>query len=129
MVKSMRFSDAEWRVMQALWQQAPATARDVVDRLGPKAGWAYTTVKTMLSRLAAKGAVTEELRGNVALYEPKVTRLSARRSAVRSLVERAFGGAYGAFVHHLIEGERLTARERARLKKLLGELGGGEADR
>ena len=87
-MKSMRFSDAEWRVMQVLWQHAPVTARDILEHLGPKAEWAYTTVKTMLTRLVAKGAVGEELRANVAIYQPKVTRLSARRSAVRSLVER-----------------------------------------
>jgi BlaI family penicillinase repressor len=123
----MQLSDAEWRLMEALWKGAPASARDLLERLGPKAGWAYTTVKTMLTRLAEKGAVAEEMEGNVALYEPKVTRLAARRTAVRSLVTRAFGGAYGAFVHHLMRGERLSAKERAKLRKMLEELGGADA--
>jgi BlaI family penicillinase repressor len=118
----MQLTDAEWRLMEALWKGAPASARELLERLGRKGGWAYTTVKTMLTRLAEKGAVTEEMEGNVALYEPKVTRLAARRTAVRSLVARAFGGAYGAFVHHLMEGERLSAKERAKLRRMLDEL-------
>jgi predicted transcriptional regulator len=123
----MRFSDAEWIVMEALWRGAGpsrrerSSARDVIDRLGKRPGWAYTTVKTMLTRLVEKGAVTEERKGNVATYRPKVSRLAARKSAVKSLVERAFGGAYGAFVHHLVEGGPLSDPERARLRKLLGE--------
>ena len=141
----MRFSDAEWIVMEALWQGADATgeranakspgrerssARDVIERLGKQPGWAYTTVKTMLTRLVEKGAVTEVLEGNVATYRPKVSRLAARKSAVKSLVERAFGGAYGAFVHHLVEGGPLSDRERAQLRKLLAEdaAGGDDAD-
>ena len=141
----MRFSDAEWIVMEALWQGADAprerasakssgrersSARDVIERLGKRTGWAYTTVKTMLTRLVEKGAVREEWKGNVATYRPKVSRLAARRSAVKSLVERAFGGAYGAFVHHLVEGGPLSDPERARLRKLLaddaGAADGGE---
>jgi len=117
----MRLSDAEWRLMEALWKGAPASARELLERLGRKTGWAYTTVKTMLTRLAEKGAVSEEMEGNVARYQPKVTRLAARRTAVRALVERAFGGAYGAFVHHLVEGGPLSDRERAKLRKLLAE--------
>ncbi len=123
----MRFSDAEWIVMEALWQGAGpsgrgrSSARDVIERLGRQAGWAYTTVKTMLTRLVEKGAVGEELHGKVATYLPKVSRLAARRSAVKSLVERAFGGAYGAFVNHLVEGGPLSAKERAKLRALLVE--------
>ncbi len=120
----MRFSDAEWIVMEALWQGAGrerSSARDVIERLGKQPGWAYTTVKTMLTRLVEKGAVTEEMKGNVATYRPKVSRLAARKSAVKSLVERAFGGAYGAFVHHLVEGGPLSDQERARLRKLLAD--------
>jgi len=123
----MRFSDAEWIVMEALWRGAGpsgrerSSARDVLERIGRQTGWAYTTVKTMLTRLVEKGAVTEELKGNVATYRPRVSRLAARKSAVKSLVERAFGGAYGAFVHHLVAGGPLSERERAKLRALLAE--------
>jgi predicted transcriptional regulator len=109
--------------MTCLWQASPASARDVLDRLGRGADWAYTTVKTMLTRLAEKGAVREttDKGGNVALYQPLVTQRAARRDAVKSLVERAFGGALGAFVHHLVADEKLSPAERAKLRELLDE--------
>jgi predicted transcriptional regulator len=123
----MQLSDAEWRIMTCLWQGSPASARDVLDRLGRKVGWAYTTVKTMLTRLAEKGAVKERIEGNVALYEPRITQREARRAALRSLVERAFGGAYGVFVHHLVADEKLSAKERAELDRLLHEARRGKS--
>ena len=89
----LKLSDAEWTVMHALWSAAPASARDVLDRVGTTTGWAYTTVKTMLARLAEKGAVDATSQGNQVLYTPRVSRDQAQRSAVRTLVDRVFGGA------------------------------------
>ncbi len=117
----MQLTDAEWRIMTCLWSAAPASAREVIDRLGDEAEWAYSTVKTMLTRLAEKGAVKESSLDGAAVYEPQVTQRDARRHAVRVLIERAFGGTYGAFVHHLVADEKLPARDRTRLKELLAE--------
>ena len=55
----MKLTEAEWQIMKALWQDWPATARQVADRLGDDVNWAYTTIKTMLSRLTDKKAVKE----------------------------------------------------------------------
>lgn len=117
----MQLSEAEWKVMSCLWRATPASARDVLDRLGKETEWAYTTVKTMLTRLVEKGAVRERALDGTAVYEPLVTQRDARRQAVRALIERAFGGTYGAFVHHLAAEEKLSPRDRAELKKLLAE--------
>ena len=47
----MRLSEAEWQIMKALWRCQPATVRDLIEHLPPGVDWAYTTVKTMLTRL------------------------------------------------------------------------------
>ena len=117
----MQLSEAEWKVMSCLWGDSPASARDVLDRLGRETEWAYTTVKTMLTRLVEKGAVKERTVDGAAVYEPLVTQRAARKDAVRALVDRAFGGTLGAFVHHLLADEKLSAKDRSTLKKLLDE--------
>ena len=58
----MKLTESEWQIMNALWQGHPATAREVAERLPNEVSWAYTTIKTMLTRLAAKNAVSEEKR-------------------------------------------------------------------
>lgn len=117
----MTLSDAEWKVMEALWERSPATVRDVRERLRPTTGWAYTTVKTILERMAAKGAIARRLRDRVGWFEPRLSRREARRSAVRTLLDRAFDGAFGSLLHHLASEERLSAADRRRLKGLLDE--------
>jgi BlaI family transcriptional regulator, penicillinase repressor len=125
----MRLSDAEWTVMNAVWQRSPASARDVLERVGAQTGWAYTTVKTMLERLAEKEALRARKQGNTSLYEPLVTREQARRSALRSLLDRAFDGALGSLLQHLVAEERLSRRDREKLARLLHELDRGKGEK
>jgi BlaI family penicillinase repressor len=101
----MKLTEAEWLIMNALWEGHPARAREVSERLPGDVNWAYTTIKTMLSRLVEKKAVRERKRGNASVYEPIVSRQNARRSALRALVNQ--------------EEERLTAKQRRELIKIL----------
>ncbi len=115
----MQLSEAEWKVMNVLWRAGSGSARDVLEALHAETGWAYTTVKTMLSRLAEKGALSERTAGGAAVYTPRIRQSATQRAAFRSLVDRAFGGTVGAFVHHLVAQEKLSEKERAELRRLL----------
>lgn len=118
----MKLSEAEWTVMNALWQQSPASARDVLEIVGNETEWAYTTLKTILSRLAEKGAVGIRKRANQSIFVPLVSREDARRSAVRSLLERAFDGTFGSLVQHMVTQEKLSAGEKKKLAAMLAKL-------
>jgi BlaI family penicillinase repressor len=117
----MRLSDAEWQLMNALWQGHPATAREIADRLPDEVNWAYTTIKTMLTRLEKKGAVTAVMRGNTSVYEPLVARDEARRSALHTLIDQAFGGGVQPLLAFLARDGKLSARERQELERILAE--------
>jgi BlaI family transcriptional regulator, penicillinase repressor len=123
-MSSMRLSDAEWTVMRAVWNRAPASAREVLDEVGEETGWAYTTVKTLLARLVEKGALSEVRQANINIYEPRITRHEARGSALRSLLDRAFDGTFGSLFQHLIKQERLSARDVQALERMLHEIDG-----
>jgi len=115
----MKLTEAEWQIMNALWQKYPATARDIMDRLPAGVSWAYTTIKTLLTRLVEKKAVTEAKHGNTSVYEPVVSQQKARLSAFRSLLDQAFDGAIGPLVHFLAEEKQLTAKEKEELARIL----------
>ncbi len=116
-----QLSDAEWKVMNALWREHPATARDILGRLEAETGWAYSTVKTMMDRLVEKGALKARIEGITSVYQPLVTQKQARRSALRALKERAFAGTSGSLMHFLVGNERLSASDRKELLRLLKE--------
>lgn len=119
-----KLTDAEWQIMNALWQDHPATARQITARLPPGVSWAYTTIKTMLTRLAEKNAVREEKQGRTSLYEPLISRSTARRTALKTLANQAFDGAFGPLMHFLLADQDLTEKQRRELMHILKQEGG-----
>lgn len=117
----MKLTDAEWQIMNALWSDHPATARQIASRLPADTSWAYTTVKTLLARLVEKNAVAQHKQGHTSLYDPLLTRTKARRSALKSLANQAFDGALGPLMHFLIEHQNLSPRQRDELIRELSK--------
>ena len=72
-METPRISDAEWDVMQILWRKSPATAKDIIDQLSVTHEWSPTTIKTLISRLVKKRAVTYEAKGKTYYYSPAVS--------------------------------------------------------
>jgi BlaI family penicillinase repressor len=117
----MRLSEAEWQIMKALWRCQPATVRDLIEHLPPGVDWAYTTVKTMLTRLEGKKAVSERKTKNVSVYEALVSPQTARGSAWSSFLNQAFDGAMEPLLHFLVRERKLTKKQRRQLAQLLEE--------
>ena len=115
---------SEWDLLEVLWKRRRATAGAVAAVLAPSRGWAYSTVKTLLDRMKAKGLVRARRVGSVWEYEPVVAAAAARRSAWKAFLATAFGGALDPALRFLAHEAPLTLRQRARLRKLLDETGG-----
>ncbi|MBK8977733.1 MAG: BlaI/MecI/CopY family transcriptional regulator [Planctomycetes bacterium] len=114
-----KISDAEWYVMESLWDRHPATASEVTERLAERHGWSENTVKTMLGRLVKKRAVRFERDGKRYLYEPAVARDACVRDAARGFVERVFGGETSPMLAWLLRESRLDASELDALQELI----------
>ena len=117
-----RISDAEHAVMEVLWEEAPLAASDVADRVGPERGWSVRTVKTLLSRLLAKGALVYEEEGRRYLYRPAIAREDFVQRESEKLLDRMFGGRVTPLVAHLAERNRLSPQDIAEIEALLKEL-------
>ena len=115
----MKLSENEWKIMNALWKKSPVTAREIIDQIPGKVEWAYTTVKTMLSRLVAKEAIEEHKRGNVSFYQPLIAEERTRRSALAELFDKVLDGAVEPLMHFLIEEKKLSKKERNELIRIL----------
>ncbi|MFT5330722.1 MAG: BlaI family penicillinase repressor [Parasphingorhabdus sp.] len=117
-----RISDAEHAVMEVLWKRAPLTATEVADQVVQKKDWSLQTVKTLLSRLAAKAVVGTERDGRRFLYSPLVERDAYLTGVSRNFVDRLFGGKVMPLVAHLAEADELSADDIREIEELLREL-------
>ena len=119
----MRISDAELEVMEALWSgDAPLTATEVASRIPAERGWSIATVKTMLSRLSAKGAISYSEEGRRYLYSAAVARDAYVGRESRRFVDQLFGGRLSPLVARLTEEDALDDEDIAAIEAILKEL-------
>lgn len=119
----IQLSDAEWKVMNAIWRvRGAVTVRAIHGDLAAETAWAYSTVKTLMERLVDKGALKTRPAGVATEYQSTLPRQRAQRAALRDLMRKAFGGALGPMAHSLLDADAITSEERGALLRKLQEL-------
>jgi len=119
----MRITDAELEVMEVLWSgDPPLTATEIAERIGSGRDWSLATVKTMLSRLTAKGAIAYREEGRRYLYSAAVARDSYVGKESRRFVDQLFGGRLSPLVARLAEEGALSKEDIAAIEAILKEL-------
>ncbi len=121
MSEAPEISNAEWQVMNLVWENQPTTARDIIDQLCDQNDWSPATVRTFLHRLVKKGALRFEQDGNRYLYSAAVPRSQLVRRASRSFLRSVFDGESGPLLSHFVKSSRLSAEEIKELRRLLNE--------
>jgi BlaI family transcriptional regulator, penicillinase repressor len=118
---SERITEAEQAIMEVLWRDSPLAAADVAERVDGR-GWNIRTVKTLLSRLLAKGALSHEEEGRRYLYRPVIARDDYVAQESGRLIDRMFGGRLSPLVAHLAERQKLSDADIEEIEALLREL-------
>ncbi|HEY4177994.1 MAG TPA: BlaI/MecI/CopY family transcriptional regulator [Kofleriaceae bacterium] len=113
---------AELRVMKALWEVEHGTVAEVRSELARRGqDLAYTTVMTLLGRLAGKGAVAVDKLREPFVYRPAHRRESVLRDRLREFVKEVFDGKAGSLVLNLVEDESLSRDELRAIEKKIAE--------
>ena len=107
--------DAEYKLMEILWDHAPINSTQLVGLCQEKLSWNKSTTYTVLRKLKTKGAVRHE----EAIVSVVLTREEAIREESRHLEQRA--GGFTPFMAAFMGGRKLTAKEAEELKKLIDE--------
>jgi predicted transcriptional regulator len=103
MTNHQALSRRERQIMDVLYRHGRATAADVMAALPGEPS--YSTVRTQLRVLERKGHVRHEDQGGKFVYEPAVPRRSARKGALKHLVDTFFDGSVEKVVGALLGGE------------------------
>ena len=116
---SGELTEAEWAVIRCVWEHEPCTAGTVQEALADTKGWAYSTVKTTMDRMAKEGLLDIERLRNLQLFRSCVSRREAQKGEFRKMLERAFNGAPGPMMQFLFESKELDKQDIAELRKLI----------
>lgn len=100
--------ELELECMKVLWEAGDLTVHDVRERLHPTRPLAYTTVMTVLDRLARKSAVSRRKVGRAHIYHAEFSLDNARERALHRLLENYFGGSRELLLSHLAPGPSVS---------------------
>ncbi len=115
----MRLTEAEWQVMEVLWNTHGASLKEVTDTLARD--WNKKTVHTYLKRMSEKGIVAYN-RSSDRPYKAAVSREECAREERADLLQRVYRGNADELVTAFLKETKISSEERDRLRRLLDEM-------
>jgi predicted transcriptional regulator len=113
----------EAEVMRLVWEMGEVQVEEVHSVLQRDREIAYTTVMTVMARLAAKGLLHRRKQGRAYLYRAAREREEVAGSTVQAWVQRFFGGRVLPAVSFLLGAAApLSEQEIAALRQLVDDL-------
>ena len=116
-------TEAEWVIMKVVWEKEPCAAGTVQEALEKSKDWAYSTVKTTMDRMTAKGLLTITKIRNLQLFSSSISEEDAKKGEFRKMLKRAFDGALTPMMQFLIEQEGLSKDELGQLRRFVDKTG------
>lgn len=120
----------ESEVMDIVWLKGEeVTVRDVYEVLASKRKLAYTTIMTIMVRLAEKGILVSRKDGKTLYFLPAMSRQDFTASVVGDVVDSLLEDfAEDAMTHFLSRVKKSDKATIQRLEKLLAQASGGDED-
>jgi predicted transcriptional regulator len=122
MAKSLpRPTDAELAILRVLWDEGPATVRQVHEAMAGDRDTGYTTTLKLMQIMAEKGLVTRDESSRTHVYAARVSRDRTQRQLVNDLIDRAFGGSAAALVLQALSAQPTSEEELSEIRRLIDD--------
>jgi BlaI family transcriptional regulator, penicillinase repressor len=116
---TVELTESEWSVIKAVWETEPCTAPVIQEKLFKPTAWHYSTVRTLMDRMVAKGVLKARKEGKLTIYQSAVTRAQAQSGELFYALKHAFNGALTPMVQCLLENSDLDTGELATLEAMI----------
>ena len=122
--KTPRPTDRELTILRILWDKGPSTVREVNQAMNKDRSTGYTTTLKLMQIMAEKGLVIRDESQRQHVYRPTFTEEKTQKQLVSDLLKRAFSGSAEKLVMRALSAKKVSAKELARIRKMLDELEG-----
>lgn len=116
-----KISDAEWKVLNVIWNNPRITATNIELVLGKKEIWKFSTIKSLISRLLKKEVISYEKIGKEYLYYAIIEKDKCIIEESRTFIDKVFAGSIDSMLLNFVKSERLTNEEIKSLRDLLDQ--------
>lgn len=114
-----QISEAEYEVMRIVWQNAPVSTNEIVERLEKTTSWNPKTIQTLIKRLVTKRALTYEKEGRMFVYTPLVAENEYVSQESSSFLKKYYNGNISAMLSAFLDNDKLSASGIDDLRSLL----------
>jgi len=108
---AVQVTEAEWKIMEVLWDHSPRTMTEITAILEPETGWTRHTVITLLKRMLEKGSISMDDTERAKKYTPLITREQASTEETHKFLSHVFKGKASLLVNHLVDAGDLSEDE------------------
>lgn len=115
----VKLSDAEWKIMNLLWEKGSMTTMEITREMEQSIGWTKSTVITLLKRMESKESISYRLDNKTKLYSPNIEKNQAELEETKSFLNKFYSGNLGLMVSNLIKQEALSEEEIEELHRIL----------
>jgi predicted transcriptional regulator len=117
-VRKLGFGELELSILKIVREQGRVTVRDVYESLG--SGGSYTTIMTVMSRMADKGELMREKEGKQYVYWVISQNAFSSKNVLKRIQDKIFGGKPTAMVSYLLEvDQEISDKELEEIEKLI----------
>lgn len=102
---------SELKLLHLLWEQGPATVREIHDRIAKESGVSYTTILKQFQIMHEKGLVQRETGSRAHLYSTNVDRDETCSGLLDDFLERVYRGSASELVIQALGLSRPASRE------------------
>lgn len=119
MTKGLEITPAEWQMMRIVWTLGETTSSQIITILQRKVDWKPATVKTLLRRLVAKGALATTRQGRSFIYRPLVAEQATMDQVADDLFNSICEHCVGRTLDHVVDQATLSKADIQRLQQTL----------
>jgi predicted transcriptional regulator len=114
-----RPTESELELLRILWENEPATVRDIYDTLNQERPSGYTTVLKLLQIMTAKGLVVRDEANRAHVYRAAISQDAMQSKILKDLSVRLFSGSAAQLALHALAMEPATQNDLDEIRALI----------
>ena len=118
-------TEVELQILRILWRNAPATAREIHNRLAEVRNTNYSTTVKMLSVMLEKSLVRRDDTVRPQVFRSAATQERTQQRMLKDLIQKDYDGSAGSLVLQALASQKASPQELAEIRRVLEDLGKG----
>lgn len=119
MAIKQRISNAEWQIMNIIWDKSPITAKDIIQSCASNTDWNPKTVKSLINRLTLKKKIDYSQQGRKYVYQPLVSKSDCINEEQSLILNKTFNNSPKEMIISILKNYPLTTTDLEEIRSIL----------